>query len=62
MGLYDAAGRVDEISQNYLQMTTVLPGDGYGGCVAISKPKPKQWPAVLTLTVLGEPIIYEIQK
>ena len=58
----NAAGRVDELSQNYLQMTTVQPGEGYGGRVAISKPKPKKWPAVLTLTVLGEPFIFEIQK
>lgn len=56
------AGRIDELSQNYLQLTTVQPGEGYGGRVAISKPKPKKWPALLTLTVMGEPVAFEISK
>lgn len=58
----DEAGRIDELSQNYLQLTTVQPGEGYGGRVAISKPKSKKWPAVLKLTVLGEVFDFEITK
>jgi len=56
------AGRIDELSQNYLQLTTVQPGESYGGRVAISKPKPKKWPAALTLTVLGEIFVFEMTK
>jgi len=56
------AGRIDELSQNYLQLTTVQSGESYGGRVAISKPKPKKWPAVLTLSVLGEVFSFEITK
>lgn len=56
------AGRIDELSQNYLQLTTVQAGESYGGRVAISKPKPKKWPAALTLTVLGEVFVFEMTK
>lgn len=56
------AGRIDELSQNYLQLTTVQPGEGYGGRVAISKPKPKKWPALLKLTVMGESFSFEMRK
>jgi len=56
------ANRIDELSQNYLQLTTVQPGESYGGRVALSKPKPKKWPATVTLTVLGEQFIFEMMK
>ncbi|MBD1210045.1 MAG: hypothetical protein H9535_16550 [Ignavibacteria bacterium] len=56
------ADRIGELAENYLQLTTVRPGEGYGGRVAISKPKPKKWPALLVLTVLDEHFSFEISK
>lgn len=56
------AGRIDELAQNYLQLTTVQPGESYGGRVAISKPKPKKWPAAVSMTVLGEVFSFEMTK
>ncbi len=56
------AGRIDELSQNYLQLTTVQPGESYGGRVAISKPKPKKWPAEISMIVLGEVFSFEMTK
>lgn len=58
----NSAGRVNELSNNYLQTTTVEPNASYGGRVAISKPKVKKWPAPLTFTVLGETFNFEVTK
>jgi len=59
---YNAGARIDELAQNYLQITTVRPGQSYGGRVAISKPKVKKWPVALTLNVMGEHFIFEMSK
>lgn len=58
----NSAARVDELKNNYLQTTTVQPGGAYGGRVALSKPKVKQWPAALTLTVLGQEFSFNVRK
>ena len=59
---YSAGARIDELGQNYLQITTVRPGQSYGGRIALSKPKVKKWPVALTLNVLGEHFIFEMSK
>ena len=58
----NSAARVDELKNNYLQTTTVAPGASYGGRVALSKPKVKQWPASLTLNVLGQEFSFNVRK
>lgn len=58
----DTADKVEELDMNYLQTTTVMPGEVYGGKVAITKPKVKQWPARLTLTIMGEEFDFEVTK
>lgn len=58
----NSALRVDELKANYLQMTTVQPGQSYGGRVALSKPKVKTWPARLTLTIIGQDFTFDVRK
>lgn len=58
----NSADRVNELSNNYLQTTTVEPNASYGGRVALSKPKVKKWPAPLAFTVLGETFNFEVTK
>jgi hypothetical protein len=58
----NSADRVDELKNSYLQTTTVEPGQSYGGRVALSKPKVKQWPASLSLTVLGQVFNFDVRK
>jgi hypothetical protein len=58
----NSAERVNELSNNYLQTTTVETNASYGGRVAIAKPKVKKWPAQLKFTVLGETFDFEVTK
>lgn len=58
----NSAARVDELKENYLQTTTVAPNQSYGGRLALSKPKVKQWPASLVLTVMGETFNFDVRK
>jgi hypothetical protein len=57
---------IDNLSQNYLQTTTIDPNNGFGGKVAIHKLNGKQQglPIVLTVTVNGVdyPITFSINK
>ena len=53
--------RMAEAGQDYIQTTTLMPGEGYGGRIVISKPKAKL-PSVLKMTIMGETFTFEMTK
>jgi len=54
--------RLADAAQNVIDITTIDPGNGYGGKIILDKPKSKIWPAPITVTINGEAFQFTMTK